>query len=230
MDMDIQPNPPFKPPHRFVLHWIVASIAIIVVIAYFVTFYYSSQPLPIPPPPESAVKDLTANWKTYTNTEYGFEVKYPGDWEVWGEFVNTTQSGDFVVGIRPKNWLETRMYDNISPMYIAIYKNQYQAKNTESIMSTLGFKSLSDGSYGIQDLNTKTIRPATEIEINGWKGLKGVSSIALSSIENKLDISAVENLRAFLARDGHYFVEFTMYPIISNQIFDQILSTFKFIK
>ena len=26
--------------------------------------------------------DVTANWKTYTNSTYGYSVKYPGDWTV----------------------------------------------------------------------------------------------------------------------------------------------------
>ncbi len=27
--------------------------------------------------------DVTADWKTYTNTQYGFEFKYPKDWSVF---------------------------------------------------------------------------------------------------------------------------------------------------
>ena len=36
------------------------------------------------PTPTPAPIDPTANWKTYTNTQYGFEVKIPTDWTVDG--------------------------------------------------------------------------------------------------------------------------------------------------
>lgn len=32
--------------------------------------------------PEKVVKDETADWKTYRNEEYGFEVKYPNNWKI----------------------------------------------------------------------------------------------------------------------------------------------------
>ncbi len=35
--------------------------------------------------PEKIVKDETANWKTYRNEEYGFELNYPDDWQVEDE-------------------------------------------------------------------------------------------------------------------------------------------------
>ena len=42
--------------------------------------------------PEKIVKDETANWKTYRNEKYGFEIKYPEKWyidERRGENVST---------------------------------------------------------------------------------------------------------------------------------------------
>jgi len=45
----------------------------------------SSQPLEIKIPEK--VKDETANWKTYRNEEYGFEFKYPKDYNIREETV-----------------------------------------------------------------------------------------------------------------------------------------------
>lgn len=39
----------------------------------------TQQPTPTPTP---TPKDETANWKTYNNTEFSYEVKYPNNWEV----------------------------------------------------------------------------------------------------------------------------------------------------
>ncbi len=39
----------------------------------------SLKPIPKSPTP---IVDKTENWKTYTNTDYGFEIKIPSDWTV----------------------------------------------------------------------------------------------------------------------------------------------------
>lgn len=38
------------------------------------------QPSPIVSP--SPTPDITANWKTYTNTKYGYSIQYPDDWAI----------------------------------------------------------------------------------------------------------------------------------------------------
>jgi len=45
----------------------------------------------------------TADWKTYKNDEYGFEFKYPQDWEVDGAYVNmVNQPSSFKISISPQ--------------------------------------------------------------------------------------------------------------------------------
>ena len=46
---------------------------------------FKPTPQPTPPVSESTptpTPDPTADWKTYTNDEFGFEFKYPGDWGI----------------------------------------------------------------------------------------------------------------------------------------------------
>jgi hypothetical protein len=37
----------------------------------------------IPEKIQEILEDETANWKIYKNEEYGFEIKYPEDWEIY---------------------------------------------------------------------------------------------------------------------------------------------------
>lgn len=44
------------------------------------------------PAPTPAPDDPTANWKTYTNTQYGIEFKYPNNWETDAYDTNANNS------------------------------------------------------------------------------------------------------------------------------------------
>ncbi len=61
----------------------------------------SLTPTPTPTKTATPTPDETANWKTYTNTRYGFEVKYPSDWEQITP--NITGQASLTVGFKPKN-------------------------------------------------------------------------------------------------------------------------------
>ncbi len=64
--------------------WTIVLPAIILIAAYFIAAqrtgmwpFVSAELVVTPFPSPSATPDVTANWKTYTNTQYGFEFKYP---------------------------------------------------------------------------------------------------------------------------------------------------------
>lgn len=95
---NLNPSAPPTEPHKSFSHWLVVSCAILSVVGYFMISYslalWPFQSL-LPQLPQGSpvvkledmdkIQDNTvqvpADWKTYTNTEYGFEFKYPGESE-----------------------------------------------------------------------------------------------------------------------------------------------------
>jgi hypothetical protein len=54
-----------------------------VILRYFKREILSLTKFPEIKKPEKVVEEETADWKTYRNEEYGFEIKYPEDWEIY---------------------------------------------------------------------------------------------------------------------------------------------------
>jgi len=57
------------------------------------------QATPIPSPTEASAQEGTANWKTYTNTKYGYMVKIPPDWKQ----AETSSNFEYIVRFEPPN-------------------------------------------------------------------------------------------------------------------------------
>ena len=145
-------------------------------------------------------KAVTANWKTYANHQYGFELKYPDD------FVPTVDnySKEFV-------WLKRKSQPEISEPFIAIGQEKY----------TLLFQGTWTPVPYSQAGNAKIISSENVI-INDILFSKDLWSI-MHGIDNVISYNTNHNGKYYtIYRD-------TSSPD-DAVILDQILSTFKFIE
>ena len=116
---------PVQPKKSFNLKvWLPIIVVVVLVGGYFV-FDYVKHSFLIPPtdsrisptPTVSSTPDPTADWKTYTNSQYGFEFKYPND-----KSVNTSANDVLVLNQGDPGVIILRM--NFVPIGSSIGDNE----------------------------------------------------------------------------------------------------------
>ena len=234
---------------------IVVGILVLVGVAggaYYLGMSNKVEPVPQPvprtvqsvtPTPESvevAVEEIEeiSNWKTYNTDKYSF--KYPGDWEVLTEVPGYYRSAE--IDFAKETWVQDHLK---SKMFAPTCRGPI-LRSTKVNTTIIAFEVMEkspDGSYcwsngHFTDTNTRmitTFTPPRKIEIAKWKPsdynypVTQGNSGKLYSPEWKGDLfqqTYVDgvNLSATIA-----LVYQDKTDNSAEKVFDQILSTFKFI-
>jgi len=87
-------------------------------------------------PRPSTTPDPTADWKTYTNTQYGFEFKYPSDWNSWLDSNNVAS----IVNLQQKD-------DDMGSAVISVSATKQLSQTTKPLDSTMVLNKTSDVTY-----------------------------------------------------------------------------------
>jgi len=151
--------------------------------------------------------DETANWKTYRNTEVGYQISYPPDWEL-KENVNSNYLG--MITISPKSATEDNMYRGsvtVWPNYSPV-----KAVNIQELE-----KNIQQAEEGVAEYSTEEFRKIGEREFWIARGGCCMDIGKHAFTLNKLSVYRITLHNLELA-----FTE------TENEIFNLILSTFKF--
>ncbi len=160
-------------------------------------------PCPASKTTPTPVSDATANWKTYSNTKYGYTLKYPNDWQV--QAVAAGAGGAEAGPDQPS---------------VAISKIGENHDYDDGVINIEGFQSESSWSpdWAISNViinNIKMVKRTKKIETSGYIRIKPLDR----------ECYTFQSTSEYMTICFSY----SQAKAEEKQTFDQIISTFKFV-
>jgi len=199
-------------------------------------------------PNQAAPTSSVLNWQTYTNKDYGLEFQYPGDYELALDTGNPSdiQDSEFLpvssgflrlIGIRPKNWPQAQ-YENGEEIYYTYYHYPVTViverldKSRDNKLAELGY--VKQGGAWAVNRGASGTGNGTDISFSGsstalttsWTGVRATTPVRHYA-ETGSYIGVGSRLEALIFKDNFYVAVY-MDPILSEQVFDRVLSSLKF--
>ncbi len=168
-------------------------------------------------PTATPTPDPTAGWKTYTNTEYGFEFRYPADRTLEGPNISYTSETPRIVSI------------GLGDMEHPFYNKE---RFTLSVYDPTSQKTIEEGGCRSADkgcISEYRIINGARFLVNAYRVSDGMSSG--SQEKNAVIIHDGKLFNFYTGFSGGYYSDMSIPELAAKRIlFDQILSTFKFIE
>lgn len=156
--------------------------------------------------PKEEVKDGIANWQTYQNEEYGFEIEYPLEWEV----KNYKNNYSFL-SPKVEECKKTQYECDIYSPGIAIYKSLIELPNNS--------KNLSFDKWLDKQIGLNLVSGRSNILVGNYDGVEVKDSGVAGGYRN-----------IYIIKDSGVIIKFSIADESSEMTtFNQMLSTFKFL-
>lgn len=161
---------------------------------------------PMPTGSTVTATDPTANWKTYTNTEYNFTIKYPSDAKLR---VSQSESNDRMLVVA---------FDSPNAVFDHLFKSGGYSFEI-SMQTQKNFNTIDEYLLFQKEHNMyEEVLPKTYNNVKGYtfKNDKGYSGLDFT-------------YRGYVAKNNDLYYTINYFTDDSVDMFNQILSTFKFI-
>jgi len=173
-------------------------------------------------------QDETANWKTYSNKEVGFEIQYPREFGVYIKNTPTsfiTAPDDFKVGTNEEIYIA-------KPNDIALFeskKDQFAVINTSVRIYKFGinpWNSLEEFAEQEKELDDATVK------MYGDDTLRAIFKNLMINDQPALEITDKNNHEAYFIKDGIVYglAIYADLLLEDAKLLKNIISTFKFLK
>jgi len=158
-------------------------------------------------------KDDMVNWKTYTNTQYGFGIQLPSDWQIQ---VN-------------QNVVSFNSQENVK-----VFEQAKKEKRSEGPASNITFLAYDDiakqaSNEGIA-LNSKTLEEYVRLSQNNFVKTQKISFAGQIAFRGS-ELGMFDTDAIWIQKSNHLYKIWLESNVgMDTQLSDKILSTFKFIK
>lgn len=199
--------------------------------------------------PEKVIKDETANWKTYRNEKYGYQVKYPRDWRIAHSIMEWYKEEAGKIDI--EDWV---MFTNLSTEEEKEYLKELKRVSSECDISTmcgvgaLNYVYNADGrSITIREISMtnkeleelKEPNPGVGVENFNFREEEIKNGLKIIRVRQKITWEMYRDTEIALIpyKDGPFrkkyielMIERDKQGSFEKDIFEKVFSTFKFVK